>query len=241
MDQIRFDPQQPGAAYSPRYDIYSGIHKAVRAFMFDTLLAVTRVDCDDARDVEQAMSQVLDLAAFCEGHLTHENQFLHTAMEARRPGSSGTTGQDHAHHLEEITRLVSLAKAVEQSDGTARIAAATELHRFLSLFIADNLTHMNFEETANNAVLQSLYTDAELGAFEHAIVASLAPEETAVALRWMIPAMNPAERAELLAGMRKNAPQPAFEGALAIARTHLNLLDWNKLAHALALPDRLAA
>lgn len=241
MDQIRLDPQQPGAANFPRYDIYSGIHKAVRAFMFDTLLAVTRVDCNDAQDVEQVMKQVLDLAAFCEGHLMHENTFLHTAMEARRPGSSGTTEQDHAHHLEEIAQLVSLAMAVEQSEATARIAAAADLRRYLSLFIADNLTHMNFEETANNTVLQSLYTDAELGAFEHAIVASLTPEEMVVALRWMIPAMSPAERADLLAGMRENAPPPAFEGALAIARTHLSLRDWDKLAHALALPDRLAA
>lgn len=241
MDQIMLDRQQPAAANSPRYDIYSGIHKAVRALMFDTLSAVTRVDCDDAHDVAQVMTQVLDLAAFCEGHLTHENEFVHTAMEARRPGSSGTTGQDHAHHLEETARLAVLAMAVEQSGGPARAAAAMELRRYLSLFIADNLTHMNFEETANNAVLWDAYSDAELGALEHAIVASLAPEEMAVCLRWMIPAMNPSERAELLAGMRENAPPPAFEGALAIARTHLSLRDWNKLAHALALPDRLAA
>jgi hypothetical protein len=241
MDKIMFDTRQLSATNSPRHDIYSGIHKAVRAFMFDTLSAVMRIDCNDAQEVAQVTMQVRDLVTFCEGHLAHENEFVHAAMEARRPGSSGTTGQDHVHHLEETARLAALAIAVEQASGAARTAAAADLRRYLSLFIADNLTHMNFEENENNAVLWEAYTDAELGAIEHAIVASLAPEEMAVCLRWMIPALSPAERTDLLAGMRENAPAPVFEGALAIARTYLSPRDWNKLAGALMLPDRLAA
>lgn len=241
MDQSNPGRQPRASTSIPRYDIYNGIHKAVRVYMADTLSAVTRVDCDDSREIAQVAAQVRELAVFCENHLKHENEFVHTAMETRRPGSSGTTAEGHVHHVQEIAQLIALATAMEQAAGTERNDAATQLRRSLALFIADNLAHMNIEETENNAILWSTHTDAELLALEQSIVASLSPEEMALCLRWMIPAMNPAERAELMAGMREHAPAPAFEGALAIARAHLNARDWAKLTEALALPDRLAA
>ncbi len=79
------DPQSPSAL---RVDIYRGIHKAVRAFMCDTLTMVGQLDIDDDADVTATVAQVRGLAAFCADHLAHENQFIHPAMEARRPGSS---------------------------------------------------------------------------------------------------------------------------------------------------------
>lgn len=241
MDQTILGRQQPASPGTPRYDIYNGIHKALRAFMSDTLIAVTRVDCSDFQEVAQVAAQVRELATFCESHLMHENEFVHTAMESRRPGSSGTTAEGHVHHVQEIAQLIALASAMEQSAAADRSDAAAQLRRCLALFIADNLTHMDIEETWNNAVLWATHTDEELLALEQAIVASLSPEEMALCLRWMIPAMNPAERSELISGMREHAPVPAFEGALEIARAHLSARDWNKLSAALALPDRLAA
>lgn len=241
MDQVNLARQHPASTNTLRYDIYNGIHKALRAFMTDTLSAVTRVDCSDSQEVAQVSAQVRELATFCECHLKHENEFVHTAMETRRPGSSGTAAEGHVHHVQEIAQLTALATAMEQAVGAERNDTATQLRRGLALFIADNLAHMDIEETWNNAVLWATHTDEELLALEQAIVASLSPEEMALCLRWMIPAMNPAERSELIAGMREHAPVPAFEGALAIARAHLSARDWNKLTEALALPDRLAA
>jgi hypothetical protein len=69
----------------------------------------------------------------------------------------------------------------------------------------------------------------------------LPPEETAIAMRWMIPALNHSERTELLTGMKLHAPKPVFEGVLSIARSNLSEANWNKLVRSLALPDRLAA
>lgn len=237
MNRINTDVQHRSSTAASRMDIYRGIHKAVRAYMCDTLTMLGRLDIDDRQDVAAAVAQVRGLAIFCAGHLAHENQFVHPAVEARRPGSSDMTTEDHSHYVE----AHALATALEQASGESRATAVAELQRFLAQFVAENLTHMNVEESWNNAVLWETHSDAELIAIEQAIVGSPSPDELAICLHWMITGMNPAERRDLLAGIRQTAPAPAFEGVLALARDCLGARDWNKLATALAQPQRLVA
>ena len=54
------------------------------------------------------------------------------------------------------------------------------------------------------------------------------------ALRWMLPAMTPAERGGMLRAMREGAPRAVFEDVLALAREHVDARAWRKLEAALA-------
>jgi hypothetical protein len=155
-------------------------------------------------------------------------------MEARRPGSCDETAADHVHHHSALARLASLGDDVEQAKGSARGTALKLLYRYFAVFVAENLTHMNMEETENNAVLWSAYTDTELIAIEHAIHAAILPQEMEAALRWMIPAVNAGERALILADVRTGAPAPVFDGMLGLAKKYLSPRDWTKLMQALA-------
>jgi hypothetical protein len=101
--------------------------------------------------------------------------------------------------------------------------------------VAEQLEHMHAEEAQLNPLLWSLYTDAELREVEGRLVASLSPAETATALRWMLPALRPAERHGMLAALRATLPSEAFAGVLAIARHALGANAWTKLARALDL------
>lgn len=228
------------AAAAGRVDIYRDIHRALRAFMSETLGRVSRLDLDDAAEVATVLAEVRELMRFCTGHLEHENAFVHAAIEARRPGGSRRTGDDHREHEECIAALLDLVATVERSAGPARATPLRRLQNQLALFVGESFVHMEIEETENNAALWAAYSDAELNALHDAIVASLTPEETALVMRWLIPAISPAERAGMLAGMREHAPAPVFEGTLAIAMAHLPAPDWHKLCHALT-PVRMAA
>jgi hypothetical protein len=84
-------------------------------------------------------------------------------------------------------------------------------------------------------VLWAHYSDAEILAIEHAIVASQSPEDAQLSLRWMLPHMTPGERALMLGGLRAHAPAEAFEGVLSLIRPLLGGRDWRKLALALGL------
>lgn len=124
--------------------------------------------------------------------------------------------------------------------GPAQAQAAQALYRQLAVFVAENFLHMHIEETEHNQVLQAGYSDVELMALEERIVAAIPPEENLAALRWMVPALTPAERAQLLGGMQTGAPAPVFAAALDAVRPHLDARDWTKLEEALA-PAAMAA
>ena len=224
------------AAAAPRIDMYSGIHKALRAMMADTLLAVGRMDADDGLERARVTERVLELLQACDSHLQHENRFVHAAIEARAPGASDRIGQEHEDHVRHIAQLADAVAVVRGCDPAARPNAAASLYRALALFVADNFQHMNVEETAHNAVLWARYTDAELEAIHDALVAAIPPEEMMATLRWLVPFMNPAERAGLLEGIHGKVPAPAFEAILAVVQPHLDATEWAKLARALELP-----
>jgi hypothetical protein len=218
----------------PRHDLYSFAHKGLRLFLGDVLAAVGRMDVTDDGEVAHTLTQVRELLSLCRIHLQKEEHFLHPAMEARRPGSAAHTARDHVGHERSFAALEHDTRAVLQSQGTQRAAAALKLYRQLALFVAENLAHMHTEETESNEVLWAMHTDEELRAIQAALVAAIPPPERLVFLRWMVAAMAPHERTPLLAGMKPGMPAPAFAAILATVKPHLAERDWNTLTAALA-------
>ncbi len=217
-----------------RYNIYSNPHKALRLALGELLVAAGRVDpCDDA-EVAGLAGQVRSLLLFCRTHLEKEEAFVHPAMEARRPGSTVATDHDHRDHLAAFEQLEADVRALEESSAERRDAAATDLYRHLALFAADNFVHMHTEETDNNDALWAAYADDELRALEQRLVASIPPEVLQITLRWMMPAMNPSERAGLLLELRERVPAAAFAAIVAGAQSSLTEPERRKLALTLA-------
>lgn len=221
-------------ATAQRFDIYQPIHKGLRDFMGDTLSRVGRVDVTDAEDLADALSQVEALLDFCAKHVQHENDFIHTAIRARQPGAASRTADDHVEHLQSIDTLHKETRAVYDADDEQRHALALRLYRHLALFVAENLQHMHIEETANNAALWAHYTDEELVAIHDRLLASIAPAEMMLGLRWMVPALTPQQRAGMFGEMKAGAPAEVFNAVVDTVRPHLAARDWSKLASALA-------
>ncbi|MGE5338813.1 MAG: hemerythrin domain-containing protein [Gemmatimonadota bacterium] len=219
---------------TPRFDIYGPIHKALRAVMTDTLLAVGRMDALDEADTTATIARVRALLALARAHLEKEDEFLHPALEACRPGSSAAAARDHAHHEDSLAALEDLAVRVEATPGSARIAEANRLYRGLCIFVAENFEHMHLEETDHNATLWASYSDEQLHAIHDALVQSVDPQEMAEVMRWMVPNTTPIERAGALGDMQRKAPAHVFGGVLELVRPHLAAREWDKLMHALA-------
>ena len=91
---------------APRVDLYAGIHKALRAFMTDTLLGLGRMDVEDDLDFAQGCQRVAQLLDVLQAHLEHENRFVHSAIEARAQGGSLVVADEHEGHERAILRLV---------------------------------------------------------------------------------------------------------------------------------------
>lgn len=233
----------PGAVTTPttatlapaRMDMYAGIHKALRLMMTRTLCTVGSTDPGSDDEVQATLALVERLMVVCEVHLKDENDFVHPALERAQPGSAARIAAEHVHHVEAITDLRDLAAMVADCRPALRATALDRLYRALALFVADNLQHMDYEQTAHNAVLWRHYSDAELMAIEAALVASIPPQAMMEALHWFLPALNAPERAGMLSGMRQGMPAEAFGAVLAIAERTLSPADHAKLCRAIGL------
>lgn len=216
-----------------RHDIYQGIHKGLRAWMTDVLLRAGRVDYTDADEIAELAAGVRALLHVMRHHLEMENQFVHPAMERAIAGSTQTIATEHVHHERAIALIESDLRGLEQAQTLARAAAAQRLYRRLALFIAENLEHMNKEETEHNAVLWATYTDAEIAEIEQTIIAAHSPQDMADVLRWMVPAMSAPERAAMFTGIRMNAPTEVLATLLGVVRPYLTARDYAKLCAAI--------
>ena len=229
----------PAVTAQTRFDIYAPIHKGLRDLMTQTLAQVGRLDVDDAAESAATLAQVEDLLDFCLAHMHHENEFVHAAIEARLPRCARRTADDHVEHLASIEALRKEARALATAAGSERPARALRLYRHLALFVAENFQHMHVEETVNNAALWSCYSDGELLALHDRLLAAISPQETLQVARWMVPAINPAERAAALGGAKAGMPPEAFLGLLESVRPHLDAHHWTRLARTLGVCERL--
>lgn len=226
----------PVQTRAPRADLYVFIHKALRGFMSHVIGRLGAMDLDDAVERNGALDDVDSLLDVLRGHLQHENDFIHTAIEARRPGGARHTADDHLLHVDAISNLEDEARAVRDARPEQRPALALRLYRHLANFVGENLVHMQIEETQNNALLWDLYSDDELHALHNRIVAAVPPQTLAICTRWFAAALNPQELALMCGGMQQNAPAPVFDALLDIMRPQLTEKRWAQLAGALGRP-----
>jgi hypothetical protein len=223
------------ACTAPRLDIYAAIHKALRLFMSDTLSRLGRADPGDAEDLARTLDQLDELLSELRHHVRNENDFVHTAIEARQPGGATRTGGDHAEHLAEIATLEAEVRALRSAGADRRAALAQCLYRELAAFVAQNLRHMQVEESQNNAALWALYSDAELEALHDRILQSLPPQEMVLVLRWMARALAPQELAALCQDMRSKMPPEPFAAMFEVIREQLDASRRAQLCRALSV------
>ena len=236
-------PARPAApvADHARPNLYLPIHKALRSFMMDTLFRIGQIDAADEGDKAAALSQLDSLLSFCAEHVEHENRFLHTAIEACEPGAAERTAGDHEEHIDSIDALRDEANALRRAtDAAEQALLALRLYRHVALFVADNFQHMHIEETANAATLFRHYSDAQLAEIHERLLATISPSGHLLTARWMMPAMNPAERAAAVNGMKMQMPPEALLGVLEHVRPHLDAPAWERLQQVARAPRSVA-
>jgi hypothetical protein len=220
-----------------RVDLYFAVHKGLRHAMQATLLRLGQLDPEDASDVTESLGQLRDLLVWTEEHLHVEEKFVHAAIETRRPGALLARLRDeHGGHERAFSLLRADADGLERSLGESsatRAAWATRLYLAFSRFVGDNLVHMALEETDANALLWELFTDQELGGIFKAILSSESAQQLGRSVRWVLPALSPAERARVLGSARASIAPQVFQHIMGQLRQFLSSGDCEKLEAAL--------
>lgn len=202
---------------SGRWDIYGPIHKGLRHALSGLLVRLGNADCEDRPAYAALLVELRAQLALSAGHMRHEDEHIHAALERRAAGASERVDAQHGDHRRRFIELEALIEAAEMAWPERRAAAARALYLHFSLFVAEDFAHMHEEETETWPLLCAHFTDDELRAIEMAIIASLPPETGMAHMRIMLPAMTSAERLGLLSGMKAAAPAEELVAVMARA------------------------
>lgn len=217
------------------HDFYAAIHKGLRMALSQLLVRLGAADPADTG----LPALLADLRTQCDlsaHHLANEDEVIHTALEARAPGSTRRLVQDHDHHRDAFGEIEDLIRLVERADMARKAQRLRALYLRFSLFVADDFAHMAEEEQFMLPILQSLFTDEELIHMEDCIVSALPPEEMVTFARLMIPAATRTDRLAMLGAMRANAPAEAFAAIIDLAaQPTLSKADFAHLSEGLGL------
>jgi hypothetical protein len=224
----------PFPAMAP-LDLYRDIHKGIRAALFAVTERAGAVDPADAGGRAALAEDVHRVAWLLDSHAAHEDAHCQPAIEAHAPELAAVIAETHPRLEARVAAFAALADAVAAADGDVARAAVHTLYLDLAAFTGEYLQHQDFEERRVMATLAEVMPFAEVVAVHEAIVSSIPPDEMATSMAIMLPAMNVDDRADLLGGMRAEAPPEVFEGVWGLAGSVLEPREVAALARRLGL------
>jgi hypothetical protein len=200
-----------------KYDLFGPIHKALRAALFQTAGEAARADLRDDAQLGALAASVRRLVGFLDEHAAHEDAIVLPFVAAHAPDLAATLGGAHEDMERMQKDAVGLAAALADAVPAERRAAAAALATALHRLIATQLEHMDLEEGEAAEVLITRYSTEELGAMRARITQAIPPTRAMDLFKLMLPALNPTERAGLLASLEAALPPAAMLTLLSAA------------------------
>jgi hypothetical protein len=218
---------------NPRVDLFTVIHKALRANLYEAGSLLERTDFGDNHERQRALSDLEQTLNFLEEHLSLEERYVVPLLRLASIEVGGALQAQHHQHELVTKRLRDLKKELAQCGGTGAVTLGVQLCKAYNKMLASQLTHMNEEEGPGNAALWSTQSDELLAATRAAMQAALPQTRYKEWLTIMVPLANHQELLGLFSTMKATAPPEVFEQTTAMAAELLGER-WGKLKAALA-------
>ncbi|MBW2528285.1 MAG: hemerythrin domain-containing protein [Deltaproteobacteria bacterium] len=219
-----------------RFDLYRKIHKGIRRAMFQVTERLGSTDYRNDDEVTARCAELEELLGFLARHGEHEDRFIHRPLEAKLPDLFKRFDEDHARHDDSMKELQTRCEELKGAPEQARPELGFALYFAVAEFVADFVRHVAWEERLINPELWELHSDQELMAIQGQILESQPPPERALGLRYMLPALDPTERAQLLGAVKAMSPPEAFGAVCDLAQSVLDEPSWTRLSSDLGLP-----
>jgi hypothetical protein len=214
----------------PRADLFTSIHKAIRALVCHTVGVLQRADFADAGEARGAAAELEKALLLLRDHHDTEERYIFPEVRPFEPQIVDALEADHR----EIERLLGVAEEALAAAGAAgdasRADAGVALNRRFNELAAFYLEHLAREETTILPATWEHFTDEALGAIQAAIMQGLPPDEVVAWLTWMVRALNRAELVGMLGGAKATMPPPAFAHVKAVAEANMDAGLWRAVS-----------
>ena len=206
-----------------RYNIFYGIHKGLRAMLYETAIQIQQTDFVNQEEAEQALEQIKNLVELFDKHADSEDRFVFAAVQPYEPAVVEAFEREHVqdHALaENLSNMLTTFTNASVDD--EKIWAGKLVYQAINEFMIFNLKHMAKEEDIINKILWRNYSDEQLKGITGNIIANIQPEEMAQFSRWTMRWLSNYEIAEWLKEEKNTAPDFACESLMQTANQELN-------------------
>lgn len=224
-----------------RYNMFTLIHKALRAFLYNTALTIQQTSFSDPLEAEMALEKIEDILYLFEQHAHHEDNMVFSAIADKEPDLVDSFEKEHVTDLKLSNRMKNLINIYRNLQfAEERIEAGSAIHKAFVEFMIFNLEHMAKEEEQINQALWKHYTDLQLMEINARIVASIPPDEMGCTSRWMLRSISNSDAINWFAGMQRNAPAHVFASMMELAENEIPADRFRKIAKELGLQKTAA-
>ena len=210
----------------PRLDLFTSIHKAIRAMMYDAGNRLQTADFADNRTATRTTAHLVSVLSLMREHHDTEEEFVFPQV---RPYDESLIDELQSQHrtIETLLAIAGDAVAVvDAADPWSRQEAGVELNRRFNELAAFYLQHLAQEEVTVIPVTWEHFSDDELAAIQGAIMASMRPQLALDWLGWMFRGLNRQELVAMLAGAKATMPEPALDGIRDLGAANLEPARW---------------
>lgn len=225
-----------------RYNIFSQVHKGLRALLYETIIKLQQTDFADTEEADEAVQQIQIMLSLFDEHAHTEDRFILSALEAYEPSVTDLFAQEHVIDLDLGKKLNGLLQAFSLSispDAKHELGAAISQSVFeFALF---NLNHMNKEENVLNKLLWRYFDDTHLHSITANILQHVPADKMPLYNKWMMRGLSNTEIIGWLKQVKNNAPDFVFESFLVLAMAELADSRWQKIQEQLTEGAMLAS
>ena len=212
-----------------KIDLFTYIHKGVRAMLYDTGRQLQLADLGNEQEMLEMLNRLELTLEMLEEHAVHEDHYIFPLVEAAAPGATHESEHEHRAYEEKVLELQALIHKLRETPiPEERQAQSSTLNRCYTDFLAFQLVHMNHEEEQVLPASQEYLTTDALMAIRGRIQGSMDAVRYRKWVYWMLSSMSIAELGSIF-NQLKEAPAHVSqmfkeEGEKAIAADR-----WQKL------------
>ena len=221
-----------------RVDLFTTVHKAIRALIYDLSMMLQTADFTDERARDACLAALEHFLELLHEHAGYEDTTVFAAMHRFEPQIIDTLEEEHHEigiHLDQLHKSIARAKAAQTDQ--ERIDSGAELNRSANKFIAFYLGHLAHEEDTVLPATFKYLNDDELMGMRAVVQRTATPARFAEWMRWMYPSVNINELTEMFQTLKAHAPPPFFAAMSQVAHMSLGELRWRDLQLRAGLTD----
>lgn len=188
----------------PTSALWRDVHKGIRFGLTLAISSTSSLDPDDPENRTGLAEMVQELVDLLDSHADVEDRVTGPVIDDVLPDLGAEIHAAHAFLAPRAAALrVSADRLLTAPDPHA---AMRTLHLDLAAFAGEYFVHQDHEERVVLPALEAAVGLERVHELEGEFVAAVSPDDRMLGLEFMVPAMNVAERAEVIAAIRATAP-----------------------------------